>query len=217
MQTSTVYGRAAVEAARVLSLPLAVSPVVGDPARLLRVPSNVPDAGTVAELRAGHCEDLRVSCTITPSAMRELPPASVALADALASYSDAEVASWPTPGSWCDWFLSCCSDDPYPEDCLEAVADRVAAYERATLSRWLLARDRLRGACAWLFRGPAPDDATRCHVGRWIVRRRNGDYWADGLLPLGQHATSAEAEKAARLVFGILPALLRRGVPQECR
>jgi hypothetical protein len=160
----TLYGRAAVEAARILSLPLAVSPVAGDPVRLLRFPPDAPDApdaGTVAELRAGGREDWRVSCTITPTAMQALPPASVALADALASYSDAGVAAWPTPGEWCNRFLGCCSDDPYPEDFLEAVADRVAAYEKATLGRWLVARDRLRGACAWLFRGPAPDDAAR--------------------------------------------------------
>jgi hypothetical protein len=49
------------------------------------------------------------------------------------------------------------------------------------------------------------------------VRRRNGCWWADGLLPIGQHATTEEAAQAARMVFGIPASKLQRGVPPECR
>jgi hypothetical protein len=217
MQIAILFGRAAVEAARILSLPLAVSPTAGDPARMLRMPSDATDIERMAVLRCDVGDDARVSCVVTPAAMRDLPPPSVALAAALASYSDAVVASWATPGGWCDWFLGCCSDDPYPEDCFATVADRVAAYERATLGRWLVARDRMRDAAAWIFRGPAPDDQMRSNIGRWIVRRRNGCWWADGLLPIGQHATTEEAAQAARMVFGIPASKLQRGVPPECR
>jgi hypothetical protein len=74
MQTVSLFGRAAVEAARILSLPLAVSPIAGDPARMLRMPSDATDVERMAMLRCDVGDDVRVSCVVTPVAMRDLPP-----------------------------------------------------------------------------------------------------------------------------------------------